>query len=363
MKNLVLIFVVMILIYLFSFDRTDLMSAEEGKRGKPLIAAVRPPLRETPVFNAAREKAPLPRKVVLETAEEPFLQYARVVSLANSLYTLSCGGSTRGTFLRHDQEGQLIKSYNRKGHGPGELSDPVFLNIAGDQLFISEGRNPIVHILDPEMNYTGKLSFRGVGQPLFVTDRYLGVWGYNRTSTKDEAGYMLTLNDRISGRVVKRLVPVHKALFSLALCGGAALFEQKIYAITANTGFIDIIDLPSLKTTRLDPHDGIYIVAPEPWRKWSAKHPEGTRIQRVRAWQATFPIPVDIGVVRNRLIVLYAKGEDYFYNVRDLNGALISRNHAVAIPHPMLNGTRLEGIVPTEDDRQWYAFVDLNELL
>lgn len=360
MKNLVLIFVMAILAYLFFFDRQGPNPGGEGKWGKPLFAATRPPLREAPVVNAIQEKGAPPRTVVLETAEEPFLQYARVVSWANSLYTLSCGGSTRGAFLRHDKEGRLIQSYNRKGHGPGELSDPVFLNIAGDQIFISESRTPLVHILDPELNYTGKLSFRGVGQPLFVTDRYLGVWGYNRTSTKNEAGHMLTLHDRDSGEAVHKLVPVHKALFSLALCGGAVLFEDKIYAITANTGFIDIIDLPTLTTTRLDPHDGIYVVAPEPWRKWSAKHSEGTRTQRVRSWQATFPIPVDIGVVCDRLIVLYAKGEDYFYNVRDLNGALISRNHVVAIPHPSLNGTRLEGIAATQDDRQLYAYIDLS---
>ncbi len=357
MKKLLWTFIVAILAYLCFFNFSDL--GEKGEWGKADIPAVRPPLRQTPVRNALEEKPLNPRVVNLETAEEPYLLYPRVVSTGNSLYTLSCGGSTRGVFLHHDKRGRFIQSYNRIGHGPGELSNPVFLNLVGERLFISEGRTPIVHILDPDLSYKGRLSFQGVGQPLFISDDYLGVWAYNRTSAKNEAGHMLTLLKRDSGKAAHKLVPVHEALFSLALCGGAALHGDKIYAITANTGFIEIIDLSSLATTRFDPHDGIYLYRPEPWEKWAKKHPAGNKASRVRAWQATFPIPVDIGVVGNRLIVLYAKGESYFYNVRDLNGALISRNHAVAIPHPSLNGDRLEGILTTSDDRQAYAFVQL----
>ena len=301
-----------------------------------------------------------PHVTPLDLGSETFIQYPTTLSSESSIYTLSLGGSTHGQFFHHDGNGGLVSLFNHKGHGPGEFSEPVFFNMIGDEIFVSERSKLAVHVLDTKLNYKQRLDFNGIGYVMVANEDHLGIWGYRRHRLGSLAGHMLTLHDRKTGKAMRELVPVDTALFSLSLSGGAVWHRGKIYAVTANTGMIDIIDGVHYKTTRIDPHDGVYVFRPpQPWEKWSLKHTLGSREQRVRAWQATFPIPVDIGVVDEKLVVLYARSSQYFYNVHRLDGTLVSRQHQVPIPHPRLHRNRLEGTGTDENDRQYHAYIDL----
>ncbi len=332
-------------------------------RGMSAVKTISAPAFSKPVVHFGDEPPAQPRYTPLQLDSEPFIQYPAAISTDRGIFTLSLGGSTHGDLYHHDFDGRLLTFYQRKGHGPGELSEPFAMSVIGDEMFISERRKMTIHVFDAQMRYRRRLEFPAVGKVVTADQSMIGLWSYRRHKLGSLAGHMLTLYDRSTGVVIRELTPVDTALFSLSLSGGAARHGGKIYAVTANTGMIDIIDATTYRTVRVDPHDGLYVFRPpESWEKWSAKHPRGPRARRVRAWQATFPIPVDIGVVDNRLVVLYARGVDYFYNVHDLGGALISRCHPVAISHPRLNGARLEGIAVDERDRQRYAYVELSNL-
>ena len=329
--------------------------------GPTSLGAAYPEAR--PLVRSAAFRARLPTQpsglqtIKMESSSVGFLQYPVTGWQTNHWYVLSSGGSSVGELLHYGESGQLISRYGKRGYGPEELTHPIFLDIHDDGLFLGESGKPDIHLLDHELNYRENLTLHTAGSIRFTTKGWFGFWSMHSPGKKGQPGYMLVLLDRETGQVVKNLVPFREKKFAIALEGNAVLDGDRIYAVSVNTGCLDMIAVNTWETDRIRLERGVMV--PLPWEQWRRKNRQKPSREAVEAWLSSFVRPVDISKQNDRLYILYAEGTRYFYDIHDLQGALLSQNHPVPIPFPRFQGRRVVGVVADEGDRQYFAYLEL----
>ena len=124
-----------------------------------------------------------------------------------------------------------------------------------------------------------------------------------------------------------------------------------------NTGCLDIIDTDNWQTQRIDLRDGLRVLEPLRWKKWASKNQK--TLAHFEEWLATFTRPVDIDIVHDRIVILYATGKEFFFDVHSLEGALLAKHRSVNIPNPRINQGRIEGVLDHGGEEQYYIMADL----
>jgi len=106
---------------------------------------------------SAQEVAPQPRHAAVEikpaAKNTDSLYFSRPVAIVydeNSLYVLDSEDAEIRVFSK---SGAFLHSFGRKGQGPGEFGMPSDMDILGDRIFVADGANRRVQILDKKGNY------------------------------------------------------------------------------------------------------------------------------------------------------------------------------------------------------------------
>lgn len=327
------------------------------------------PERQRARANEVRDyqsETPVPPTVVgLDTETEGFMMNPAVSSIGGDVYVVSTGGASIGTLIHQSRTGEILQAYRERGYGPGELAATFQISAFEDEVYVSERSRPMIHIFDRALHYRRALHVKNPGMIVFTDEQWLGEWHYGRNSIQDEGGHMLGILDPKSGAVLRRLVPFREKMFAVALSGGATRFREKIYAVSVNTFCLDIIDTKTWITRRIDLLDGIRILKPVPWETWAKKNKRNTNVQAIEAWLSTFARPLAIDVIGEKVVILFARGKAFFYDVFTSEGKLVSRNHPISsmVPFPKLHHGVVEGILTDQEDHQFYAYVDLNQVV
>ena len=342
---------------LFSLACSQTPSANPSKA---LIHIPRPTVNDT--WEVPREILE-PEPVQLAMPEDSFLTNPTFTTVDNDLYVSDMSGDQAGVIYRFDLLGTLIGTYARLGLGPGELGPPNRIFATDQIIYLSERAEPVIHRLTRDLKYLEQNRYQASSRVVFDRKPFLARWRYQRLDQEKGGGNLLAIHDKMSGEELTVLLPFEKMHYAIGMHGGAVYHGQTIYAVSANTLALDIVNTPTWQTHRMSLRDGYRIEEPQDWSAWADRNNARPSVEGLEAWLETFARPLDITLVKDHLVILYARGRQHFFDVHTRAGALISRNNQVNLPFPVINQTRIEAIYDAGDNQQFFASIDLEMAL
>ena len=82
----------------------------------------------------------------------------------DNIYVIDSGNSS---LFKFSKEGKLMKTVRQRGTRPGEFSNPIFIKIFNDQLYVCDCGKQRVEILNTELEYVNGFGCRGNGDGQF----------------------------------------------------------------------------------------------------------------------------------------------------------------------------------------------------
>ena len=108
-----------------------------------------------------------------------------VVGPTGDLFVLQGHGKAKSLVLKFDCDGNFIKTWGKKGKGPGEFDLPHSLVFdAKGLLYIADRNNARIQVFDADGNYIRKSQHPGTPCGLFMTPTSTSGW---RTATPDRS--------------------------------------------------------------------------------------------------------------------------------------------------------------------------------
>jgi hypothetical protein len=137
------------------------------------------------------------RKVELDLEDIPVAYAAGFAKIPDG-FIIAINASRFGTqfsLLKFSNEGKLLKTYEKRGNGPGELRAVSNILVNGDTLLVSERTAPYVHELTLDFKFVRDYRIKRGGN-IYQLGKYYGIWGVNITGKeKNLKKYMLALYD------------------------------------------------------------------------------------------------------------------------------------------------------------------------
>ena len=138
------------------------------------VVPLSPPLAKA-VRSSERliELLPLERLIRLEVSDSSIIaEISEIVRLDNAWFLLD---RLQGTILKFADDGRYLKTIGRKGEGPGEYGNPVFIKACfNHQLGVYDGNRGVIHLFDSEGNFV--FSTSQYAGPHRVMPNYNFIW-------------------------------------------------------------------------------------------------------------------------------------------------------------------------------------------
>jgi hypothetical protein len=300
-----------------------------------------------------------PGPVLLQFEAETYLPNPTFCSVEDNLYVSPMSGDSAGAVYRFDLFGNPLGAYTRLGLGPGELGPPNRVYATPDRVYLCERGQAVIHVLDRDLNYIKKERYTASSRIVFADQTYTGRWRYRRLDQERGGGNMLAIHDTASGDELAVLLPFDKMRYAVGMHGSAVHHHGTIYAVSANTVSLDMIDTATWRTLRMPLLDGFRIEEPEDWATWSKSNNKTGTVEGIEAWLETFARPLGITVVRDHLVILYARGKNHFFDIHKPDGTLVSKGNPVSMAFPVINHTRIESVYDVGGNQQFFASIDL----
>ncbi len=145
------------------------------------------------------------------------------------------GGDTNARIVKFDKDGKLIKTWGRKGKGPGEFDSPHGLAMDSvGRLFVADRSNSRIQIFDQNGNFLEE--WRQFGRPsgIYITKDDVIYVADSTSSDKTNPGFVQGIRvGNVKDATVRAFIPETKELNALE--GVAADAQGNVYGGYTNT--------------------------------------------------------------------------------------------------------------------------------
>lgn len=170
-----------------------------------------------------------------------------------------------GRLLQVDRAGRIVRTFGRKGSGPGEFAQINLMFSRGDELFVNEGRQSVFHVFDRRTgNVQGSRKHEGIFRDVRVVGHTAWLGMQNSTHgtavvrwdlDSDSAHYMIPLPREY--RESQPLAGIYSSVFVVPwadtlLVGYAG--SDDLHVATQGGALVDTVGLP-VRTRRGVPDD------------------------------------------------------------------------------------------------------------
>jgi hypothetical protein len=262
--------------------------------------------------------------VELDVSDIPFAYSAGIVKIPGG-FIMGINESAFGrsyAILKFSREGKIIKRYDKRGNGPGELR--AFLNIIadGDSIFIAERAAPFVHEFNHNLDFIKDYRVKKGGR-IHRIGQYIGIW-YEHVTGDSEIPkiYMLGLYDRKTFQFKKYGFEVEKVPFGVGLYGNVTQIDNNRYAgVYSNLYQLNFFDgdFNFVKSRKLD------------FSGFKSYYPYDNNRQQVphdiyKKWRDSWLRLNNIFFLENKLLISYFYQGKYFYSVFTKSGELLAKD-------------------------------------
>jgi hypothetical protein len=260
-------------------------------------------------------------KIELKFGELVFANIGTLFPLKNgfvSYYNESAYGSLYGLVL-FSNDGNVIKKYDRRGNGPGEINRISNITVTGNSILVAEFGKPVIHVFDQQLNFVKDYRIKYAGK-IYNLGKYVGIWTYNYTNKNNEDKiYVLSLYDSSTFEFQKYAGDVNEVPDFVQYWGGIWQSQKNTFALIFPHHYQVFLYDQHLKLKRkLIKRPPPHIKPFTPWKK-NKKHLNNDGMKWIRSWTK----PYSLFYYKGKYLLISIYQGDQFLDVIDESGKFL----------------------------------------
>ncbi len=240
----------------------------------------------------------------------------------NTFYAVMDAGSItvkRQSILVFNESGELIKEFDKRGYGPGEIRRVSSISVLDDRLYLMEAFSGLIHVKDLSLSHIEDLRIEIGGFLAINTKDDLGVW---RPRVGNTTTHMLTLYDRHTRKARLKAMAMKSADVPpfVSHYGGIASMGDGYIGVFANDYRPVVLDHEFRFKKRLFNLVPAHVVSYYPWKKDRQK----VKYHEMKAWIESWFLMENIFVHDDMILICYSYSGEHYMDIYDKNANLLA---------------------------------------
>lgn len=221
--------------------------------------------------------------------------------------------------LKVDSKGKLLKQYEKRGYGPGEIKAIRNIVVTEDSIYAIESTTPFVHEYSHDLVFKKDYRVKRGGK-LFDAGKYMGIWNAVAATEKGQSKkYALSLYNKEKFSFVRYAFPIKKEPFLVQGWGGICKANGDSFAgVYVNEYYIRQYDPEFLKYSTVNQTIPGHI---KKYVKWTGE-PNSIN-NKALSWMESWTKMHSIFWFKNYCILRYLHDGKNFIDVYTSDGVLI----------------------------------------
>jgi len=225
------------------------------------------------------------------------------------------------TIIKTDKDGNIVKKYNKRGYGPGELRRTGKIAADENSIWVSEQNEPWIHEFTHSLEFKKDYKIKNRGNIVINNSKFIGIWS---TAYRKDGVYMIQLYDKKNLEFKKLAFKIEEKNIPhfVSTWGGICEVDTNTYAGIYCTEFqIRIFDGDFELKNILLKKTPKYVKKYFPWKKGEIFNTES------REWMKNWTKMHSIFFIDNHFIVVYMYKEQLYLDVIDKYGNVKYSNY------------------------------------